>query len=363
MDRLTPPQGRPGQAPPGTVVALFGPTSAGKTRLAVELGQRIQSRLGLEPVVISADSRQVYRYMDIGTSKTTEAERHGIRHEMIDVADPLRQLELERYVLLARGHLAAALRSGRLPLIVGGTGVYLAALLEGWEVKGTAAARLALRRAFPRPQAHAAHRLLGRLERDAARRVAPQNYEGVINALVVAIVGSRSRPAATTLHSPTGGQASPLAATRVVLGLDPGRRILEARISRTYQAQLRRGLIDEVMALNRRYDLERELRRRGRDTQNQVLHTHGYREFFELAAARGKGIRALSAADLAAVRELTLEHIRQYARRQRGWLRKLPGLQPIADVEQAFREVVTALRRPSSTLDVVTTSPKRSGTP
>src|SRR6266581_1926720 len=90
------------------LVSLYGPTSSGKTALSIDLADRIERELGRRVVVISADSRQVYRYMDIGTSKTTAAEMRGIQHEMIDVVEPVRKLELEEHTRLARQHISRA---------------------------------------------------------------------------------------------------------------------------------------------------------------------------------------------------------------------------------------------------------------
>ncbi|MGH2355051.1 MAG: tRNA (adenosine(37)-N6)-dimethylallyltransferase MiaA [Chloroflexota bacterium] len=322
------------------MVALFGPTSSGKTRLSIELGLRIKERLGVEPVVISADSRQVYRYMDIGTSKTTPAEMRGIRHELIDVAEPIRKLELETYVAQAREHIDASLHAGQLPLIVGGTGVYVASLLQGWDVEGTASIRALLRREFPRGMAPEAHRLLRRIDRAAAGRVHPRNYEAVINALASIMAGSGSGSARQGA-TPSGWDC-------VMLGLDPGQRALDARVARTFERQMQRGLMEEIDALNTRYRLDQEIRRRGKESQNQVFHTHGYREFFEVAAERGKPVHALTAADLSEVRRRVLEHIQMYTRHQRAWFRKLPQVQKFASVEQAYRAVTAALRSSST---------------
>lgn len=131
----------------------------------------------------------------------------------------------------------------------------------------------------------------------------------------------------------------------MVLGLDRPARELDDRVARTFDEQLGRGLLEEVVELSDRYDLERQLRRRGKDSPNQVIHTHGYREFLEVARDRGKPVHSLAAADLDTVRESVVEHIRAYTRRQRGAFRKLPGLHMIQSADSAYRAVAKASRR------------------
>ena len=265
--------------------ALYGPTSSGKTAMAVKIAHKVERELGRKVVIISADSRQVYRYMDIGTSKTTEDEMRGIPHKMIDVAEPIRKFELEDYARLARKHISDAFAAKEIPFLVGGTGVYFKALLEGWQVDQTAAARASLRRDFPRSMAGDAYAMLRRLSRDTADRVHPNNYEAIINAL-------------TSLVTADGSDAQPAdsAPATIVFGLDPGARTIDERVALTYDQQVERGLFDEVLSLNARYDLDREARRRERDSPNQVLHTHGYREYFEVALERGKPVAHLDRA-------------------------------------------------------------------
>jgi tRNA dimethylallyltransferase len=320
----------PAEARPGPLVALYGPTSSGKTGLSVKAALRVERELGRPVVVISADSRQVYRYMDIGTSKTTAAEMRGIEHALIDVTEPSRKLELEDYVALARERIAAAAQAGALPFVVGGTGVYVSALTEGWEVGGAGTVRASLRRDFPPSMAADAHAMLRRLDRAAAARVHPSNYEAVLNALAAVMAGGEARRSAPESRV-------------LVLGLDPGPRAVEQQVAQTYDDQVRRGLFGEVTDLAARYGLDEEARARGRDSRNQVLHTHGYREFFDLARRLGKPVAQLSPAELADVREAVLDHIRPHTRRQRTWFAKLPSPRMVTSPDHAFREIARAI--------------------
>lgn len=306
------------------LVALYGPTSSGKTALSVDLAQRIERELGRRVLIISADSRQVYRYMDIGTSKTTAAEMGGIQHEMIDVLEPTRKLELEEYTGLARQHISRAFSAGDLPLVVGGTGVYVKALVEGWAVERVGAARNELRRDFPRAMLPDAYAMLRRLDRAASARIHPNNYEAVINALATLMGRDQQTNSGPdqTVHS-------------LVLGLDPGARAVDQRVTRTYDGQVRRGLFDEIQALNRRYGLDRQLNRRESGAANQVLATHGYREYFDQAQEKGRTVGQLTEADLVEVRDRVLDHIQRYTRRQRAFMAKLPGIRRVGSPDQA----------------------------
>jgi tRNA dimethylallyltransferase len=314
------------------LAALYGPTSSGKTAMCVEIAGRLERGHGRKVVIISADSRQVYRYMDIGTSKTTPEQMRGIRHEMLDVADPVRKFELEEYARLARGHIRDALAIDEVPFVVGGTGVYIKALLDGWELDQVGAARSSLSRDFPPSMAEDAHAMLRRLDRRAAARVHPHNYTAVINALA-ARMASEDR-----VTRPERVGLAP-----VMLGLDPGPRALAKRVACTYDDQLRRGLFGEVLDLNDRYQLDTEMRRRGRGHPNQVLHTHGYREYFQVAAEHGKNVADLTEVEHAEVGEQVVRHIRDYTGRQRTWFSKLPAVHMVDSPSQAYQLLTRAL--------------------
>jgi len=313
----------------GLVLALYGPTSAGKTALSVDLALRLQDEHRRPVVILNADSRQVYRYLDIGTSKTRPDEMRGVAHELLDITEPAGKLELEDYVGLARGRIEVHLEAGAVPFVVGGTGVYVKALLEGWQVSSDdGGVRDGLRRDFPPSMRRDAFEMLRRLDKGAANKVHQNNYVAVINAL--ATVMSRDAAAA----APAGPRIRPL-----LLGLDPDQAGLDQRVASTYDDQVRRGLFDEVLALTERYDLDEAIRQPFEGHPNQVLHTHGYREYFEVAAARGIPVAELTAGDLGAVRSSVVEHIRGYTRRQKSWFKKLPRARVVRSVDEAQRSV------------------------
>jgi tRNA dimethylallyltransferase len=314
------------------VVAIYGPTSSGKTALSVRLCQLIAERLDRPPVVISADSRQVYRYLDIGTSKTSVDEMGGIPHRMIDVAEPDRKYELEQYVAAAREHLQRCLDEGGIPVIVGGTGTYLRALLEGWEVDRVGTLRASLRKDFPPGLAADAHATLKRLDPAGAARVHANNYAGVLNALARVMAG----------EDETGRPQ----VNRLLLGVDRPPGDLDRRIAETFGRQLSAGLYDEVLQLDSRYQLQDQFRQARDLAPNQVLHTHGYTEWFEVARDHGRGVNELSGTDHDEVRRRVVERITAHARRQRSVLAKLDNVQRVTSPEQAMRLVEAAGRRP-----------------
>jgi len=299
---------RPGRAR-RRAVAIYGPTSSGKTALSLDVCAAAFER-GLRPVVLNADSRQVYVGMDIGTSKIKPSQTRGFEHRLLDVAEPSSKLSLEAYAELARDELASlAASEDALPVLVGGTGVYVQSVLDGWDLTGTGTLRRSLERDFPPGDAEAAYHVLARVAPDVARRVHPNDYEAILNALVRRIADQAGHKV-----------AAPFAFA--VYGVDRGEAETDRRIETTLDAQIRDGLLAEIAELDRRYRLVEQARRPGR-RRNVVSQTHGYREFVRVAASTGKAIAELDGADLAAARAEALGRIWAYSRRQRSWFRKL----------------------------------------
>ena len=315
--------------PPGRrrAVAIYGPTSSGKTALSLEVCEAAAER-GLRPVVLNADSRQVYAGMDIGTSKITPSQMRGFEHRLLDVAEPSSRLSLEAYAQMARDELASlAAAEDALPVLVGGTGVYVESVLNGWDLAGTGTLRRSLERDFPRSDVTGAYHMLARLAPGAARGV-HRNYEAILNALVRRMAGEAGNEVAV-----------PFAFT--VYGLDRGETQTRQRIQTTLDAQIRDGLLAELVQLDRRYRLVEQARRPGR-WRNMALETHGYREFVRVAASTGKAIADLDADGLAAARAEALSHIWAYSRRQRSWLRKLDASR--VDHRSAAKTIVSRLQ-------------------
>jgi len=224
-----------GKAP---LVILLGATGTGKTHLALELAQ------ALDGEIIGADSRQVYRYMDIGTAKPSRAQQALVRHHLIDIVNPDKPLSLAQYLNAARTCIADVHARGKLPLLVGGSGQYITALEEGWTIP-RAPPNPALRaelEAYTRRYSRAAlHAWLRRVDAPAARKIHPNNSRRVIRALEVqAVTGQR-------ISDLQARQAPPYRICR--LGLYMARERLYPRVDARVDAMLAAGFLQEVARL------------------------------------------------------------------------------------------------------------------
>jgi tRNA dimethylallyltransferase len=217
------------------LIAIVGPTASGKTRLAVELAEL---RTGFE--AINADSRQVYRHMDIGTAKPTAAEQTALPHHLIDVVDPDEPFGLAIWLGLANEALRAVWGRGGVPLLVGGTGQYVWALLEGWRVPEVPP-QDSLRRQLEgrRPQELLAE--LRRIDPESHEFIQPQNVRRVIRALEVFHATGKPFSYWRTKEPP--------AFEWLAFGLRLSREELYARIDARVGAMIASGFVDEVRKL------------------------------------------------------------------------------------------------------------------
>jgi len=306
------PRGAPGyERPVIRVLVVAGPTGSGKTALAVALARR----LGGE--IVNADSQQVYRGLEVGTAKPTAAERAAAAHHLLDVADPGEGMDAARFVALADAAIGEIAGRGRLPIVAGGTGLYLRALLHGVvEAPGRdPALRAALEAEAERIGRPALHVRLAAVDPEMAARIRPNDLVRIVRALEIAAGGRRP----SELHAAHGFGEDRYAAT--ILALAPPREELHARIDARVRAMFEGGILDEARAL---------LARGGALPAKVPI---GYLE----AAACVTGALPLEEA----VRRVQVAH-RRYARRQIIWLRKERGVEWIAppyDVEALARRV------------------------
>jgi tRNA dimethylallyltransferase len=271
------------------VVAIVGPTASGKTELAIGVAARLNGEL------LSMDSRQVYRHCDIGTNKPSAVELGAVPLHGIDVVDPDEPFTVADYQRVALETISAIAARGRLPVLQGGTGLYLRALLDGWNLGGAppdSAFRAALEQRLEEHGAEALDAELRRIDPAAADR-AGRNPRRLIRALEIHAATGRPPSEARTSNPP--------AWSITVLGLEVPLAVLDQRIEARVTAMIDAGWLEEVATIRRQYPAA-DMRRLG----------HGYPEL----AAHLEG--RLSLAD---ARESTVRQVRQYARRQLTWFR------------------------------------------
>ena len=275
--------------PEPPLVAVVGPTASGKSDLALAIAERFDGE------IVNFDSVQVYRGFDIGSAKTPEAERRGIPHHLVDILEPAERCSAGEFARRARDVLAGV----ELPVLVGGTGFYLRALLGG--IFEGPAADEALRERLARSAGRRGrgwlHRLLARVDPEAARRIHANDEPKIVRALEVTFLEGRPMSEAQREGvRPLTGFGT------LKLGLDPPRAALYERIDRRTEAMFAGGLVDEVEALLAA----------GAPREAWPFGALGYRQ--ALAIVEGRMSREEAVAD-------TAQATRRYAKRQRTWFR------------------------------------------
>jgi len=271
------------------VVAIVGPTASGKTAISIAAAHRLNGEL------VSVDSRQVYRHCDIGTNKPTPDELGGVPCRLLDVVDPGTPFTVADYQRLAMTAVADIDRDSRLPILQGGTGLYLRALLDGWnlgDAPPNPELRAALEQRLELDGVEALDAELRRIDPAAAER-AQRNPRRMIRALEIHAVTGRPPSVAR--------ESDPPPWSTTIIGLDVPLAELDQRIGARVAQMIDAGWVDEVARIRREFPAA-DLQRLG----------HGYPEL----AAHLDGRLSLSEA-----RDSTTRQVRQYARRQLTWFR------------------------------------------
>lgn len=220
------------------LLVMVGPTAVGKTDLALRVAGRVPAE------AVSADSRQIYRYMDIGTAKATFEERRRLPHHLVDIVDPDDTLTLAQYLKLAKCAIADIHARGGLPILVGGTGLYVRALLEGWTVPKAPpdkAFRQQMQTLAAQEGPEVLSRRLAKVDPEAAARIDPRNVRRVIRALEVHHTTGRPISELQRKHPPSYDAWT--------IGLTCPRELLYARIDARVERMLEAGLEAEVRGL------------------------------------------------------------------------------------------------------------------
>jgi tRNA dimethylallyltransferase len=301
------------------VVILLGPTGSGKTALSLALGELFGGE------IVSCDSVAVYRGMELGTAKPTTEERARLPHFLIDVAEPDQSFTAGEYSRQARAALREIAGRGRLPIVTGGTGLYLRALTDGLFAGPQRQHELRARLEESRKR-HAEgwlHRLLGRLDPHSAARIHCNDTPKLIRAIEVCL--AEHKPISQMLAR------NPLIGFRLLrVGLNPPRQALYERLNRRASAMFAAGLIEETRGLLARYG------------PMKALDSLGYRQ--AMAALAG------TLSEEAAI-EATQQGHRNYAKRQLTWFRREPEVYWIAGFgdereteSESVKLIETALR-------------------
>ena len=285
---------------PPKILVICGPTASGKTALAVELALRHHGE------VVSADSMQIYRRMDIGTAKPTREEMRGVPHHMLDVADPEEDFSVARYVDMAAKCVDDILSRGKLPILAGGTGLYIDSLLSGRTFapfQPDSPLRGQLEEQLRREGGAAMLARLAQVDPDSAARLHPNDEKRIIRALEV----YQSTGKTITQHN-LETQALPDKYHPVWIGLtyEP-RQLLYDRIDLRVDKMLEAGLLEEI----------RGLLERGIPSGCTAMQAIGYKEF--LPVLNG-------AASLETAVEQVKQGSRRYAKRQLTWFRRNPNI-------------------------------------
>jgi tRNA dimethylallyltransferase len=279
---------------PPRIVCVIGPTASGKSALALELAERFAGE------IVSADSRQVYRRLDIGTAKPSAAERARVAHHCLDLVDPGSPFDVARFRDAGAGAIGDVEARGKTVVVAGGTGLYVRVLLRGLcpAPPASPALRTALRRLLRVRGAPALHRALAGLDPESARRIDARDGVRIVRALEVGVVSGIPLSRWQADH---GFAERPYEA--MVIGLERPVAELDARIAERARMMVRDGLVDEV----------RSLRDEGCAPDAPGLCAVGYREMRAYLDGESDLEGAIAAMVLAT---------RRFAKRQRTWFRR-----------------------------------------
>ncbi len=283
------------------LIALVGPTASGKTALSLEIAKAFKGE------IVSADSRQIYKQMDIGTAKISAAEQQGVPHYLLDVVDPSEEFSLADYKRLALKIIQEILRRKHLPIVCGGTGLYINTILENYQIPQVPP-QYDLRQKFANYyEEHgpiALHKLLQEHDPEAAARIHPHNVRYVIRALEINIAGNQKK---------IDQKGEPLFHT-LTIGIDWPRDLLYERINKRLDQQMETGLLNEV----------KTLLMRGYNSKLRSMSSLGYLELITYL----KGECSLEEAA-----ENIKKNTRNYAKRQLTWFRRYKDIYWINGLE------------------------------
>jgi len=283
-------------------IVILGPTASGKSRLAIEIARRFSGE------IVSCDALQIYRHMNIGTAKTQRHEMQGIPHHMLDVRDPGEDFSAGDYQRMGREAIQDIHERGRLPFVVGGTGFYLRALIDGL-FQGPSRSeelRIRMRRIIQRRGSKTLHRALRKVDPQSAARIAEMDGERIIRAYEVYLATGK------TMSWWQGQPRDALSGYRwLKLGIHVPRQELYQRIDQRAEDMFASGLLEEVRSLIARFPKE-----------SHAFKAIGYRQAIEYFDGTLTLPRAI---------DETKKQSRHYAKRQLTWFRADPAIAWLKD--------------------------------
>jgi len=300
------------------LVVILGPTATGKTKIGVELALRLNGE------VISGDSMQVYRYMDIGTAKITPAETKGVPHHLLDIKNPDEPFSVAEFQKEARTRIADIVSRGKLPFLVGGTGLYLQSVIDRYvfaEQDNVQEYRLELLALADKHGKTYLHQLLAEVDPPAAAKIHPNDLKRITRALeYYRLTGQR-------ISDNKEARYSSLYQV-VLIGLTMRRELLYQRIEQRVDAMMANGFLEEVKALLAR----------GFTADLPAMQGLGYKQL--VAYLQG-------ACDLAEAIQLIKKETRHFAKRQLTWFRRDPRIQwfNAEEAEYNYEEIISQMIR------------------
>ncbi len=309
------------------VLVILGPTATGKTSVSICLARQIGGE------IISADSMQVYRYMDIGTAKASEEERMGVRHYLIDEVDPDQDFSVAKFQSLALKYIEEVFSRGKIPIVVGGTGLYINSLVQGYDFADIAPNnrfRERLRRLAEKKGNSYLHAILKKVDPVSAEKIHENNLKRVIRALE--FYKHAKKPISQEQGRLDSGNGE---YSYILIGLTMDRKKLYERINRRVDLMVEKGLEDEV----------RRLLDMGYGRELVSMQGLGYKEMAAYLRGEATSHEAVN---------LIKRNTRRYAKRQVTWFKRLKDVCWI-DVE-AFRnklEIVENIKHYIATYGII----------
>ena len=279
------------------IPVIVGPTAVGKTKYAVQIARKLNGE------IVSADSMQIYRFMDIGSAKPTEEEQAAARHHLVDAVDPREPFSVAQYRHMAKECIEDIFQRDKLPVISGGTGLYVNALIYDMDFSAPPAdleQREKYRKTAEEKGPQYLHDILNDIDPDAAARIHPNNVRKVIRAIEAAKSGEKIPSFETSFRSTSDYRC-------ILIGLQRDRAELYDRINRRVDQMISDGLEDEI----------RSLMSMGLSSSDISMKGIGYKEMIDAMNGR---------ITMEEATELIKRNSRRYAKRQMTWFRRYPDI-------------------------------------